>query len=68
MNQDIIAQSAINTKLEMHDKNVVNLRLQIMNEKYIRKAKELRILGEYFKCLQNFINETRIVQASKKRT
>ena len=61
MNQDIIAQSAINTRLEMYEKNVVNLRLQMINEDIIRLENELRMKRESFKRLKKELKPLKVI-------
>ena len=61
MYQDIIAQSAILTKLEMYEKNVVNLRLQMINEDIIRLENELRMKRESFKRLKKELKPLKVI-------
>ena len=61
MTQDIIAQSAINTRLEMYEKNVLHLRLQMMNEEIIRKQNELRDLRESFTRLKKELKPLKVI-------
>jgi hypothetical protein len=61
MNQDIIAQSAINTRLEMYEINVLHLRLQMMNEEIIRKQNELRDLRESFTRLKKELKPLKVI-------
>tara|TARA_R100000742_G_C4219340_1_gene43541 strand:- start:248 stop:436 length:189 start_codon:yes stop_codon:yes gene_type:complete len=61
MNQDIIAQSAINTRLEMYEINVIHLRLQMMNEEIIRKQNELRDLRESFTRLKKELKPLKVI-------
>ena len=61
MNQDIIAQSAINTRLEMYENNVVHLRLQMMNEDIIRLENELRMKRESFRRLKKELKPLKVI-------
>ena len=61
MTQDIIAQSAINTRLEMYEINVLHLRLQMMNEEIIRKQNELRDLRESFTRLKKELKPLKVI-------
>ena len=61
MDQDIIAQSAINTRLEMYENNVVHLRLQMMNEDIIRLENELRMKRESFKRLKKELKPLKVI-------
>ena len=61
MNQDIIAQSAINTRLEMYEINVLHLRLQMMNEEIIKKQNELRDLRESFTRLKKELKPLKVI-------
>ena len=61
MNQDIIAQSAINTRLEMYEINVIHLRLQMMNEEIIKKQNELRDLRESFTRLKKELKPLKVI-------
>ena len=60
MDQDIIAQSAILTKLEMHEKNVINIRLEMLNEDIIRLENKLRMKRESFKRLKKEIKPFKV--------
>ena len=61
MTQDIIAQSAINTRLEMYEINVLHLRLQMMNEEIIKKQNELRDLRESFTRLKKELKPLKVI-------
>ena len=61
MDQDIIAQSAINTRLEMYENNVVHLRLQMMNEDIIRLENELRMKRESFRRLKKELKPLKVI-------
>jgi hypothetical protein len=60
MNQDLIAQSAIKTRLEMYEKNVVYLRLQMLNEDIIRMENQLRMKRESFTRLKKELKPLKV--------
>ena len=60
MNQDLIAQSAIKTRLEMYEKNVVYLRLQMLREDIIRIENELKMKRESFTRLKKELKPLKV--------
>ena len=64
MNQDIIAQSAIKTRLEMNEKNVINyilISLQMINEDIIRMENELRMKRESLTRLKKELKPLKVI-------
>jgi hypothetical protein len=61
MNQDIIAQSAIKTKLEMYENNSVYFRFLLIHYDIKRKENELRDLRETFKRLKKELKPLKVV-------